>query len=213
VGSSPAILSGLTDQRGTDMKHSHPSTFRRRVRRSIGGLAVAGGVAALAFAAAPAMASPSTASITGPLTINGTVHGKAALANVTKVPLVYRGVVNTSGVLALGNGHATTHTLKTGAGHLTLTQTAKPAQSQTENAKTCHLSFGQDLALKLDPGKSTGSFAGATGKAAVDVTFSGTMPRYTSGPHKGQCNFGENTSPITKTAVASFVGAAIITTP
>ncbi len=135
------------------MKKPHTSTSRRRrARRSLGGLAVAGGVAVLTFAAAPAMASASTASITGPLTVNGTVHGEAALANVTVIPLVYRGVVATSGVISLGSGNATTHTLKTGAGDLTVTETAKPQQTQSENAKTCQVAYGDDLVIKLDPG-------------------------------------------------------------
>jgi hypothetical protein len=195
------------------MKDSHTTTLRRRVRRSIGGLVVAGGVAALACAAAPAMASPSTPSVTGPLTLNGSVHGKAALANVTDIPVVYRGVVDTRGILVLGSGNAKTHTLKTPAGNFTLTQTAKAQQNQTENPITCRIAFTEDLALKVDPSTSTGSFAGLTGKAAAQIMFSGTMPRYTSGPNKGKCNFGENTNPIAKTAIASFVAAAIVKTP
>ncbi|HEY1732936.1 MAG TPA: hypothetical protein VGG23_00715 [Acidimicrobiales bacterium] len=194
------------------MKDSHPSTLRRRVQRSIGGLVAAGGVAALAFAAVPAMASPSAPSVKGPLAINGSVRGKAALANAPKIPLDYRGVVTTSGVIDLGNGNATTHTLKTGAGNFVVTQSGKAQQSQTENPKTCHIAFVEDLVVKLDPTKSTGRFAGATGTGAAQITFAGTNPRYTSGPHKGQCNFSENAEPTAKSAVATFVAAAVVTT-
>src|SRR5579875_1238228 len=193
------------------MKDSSTSTLRRRLRRSIGGLAVAGGVAALALMAAPALAAPASASVTGPLAINGSVHGAAAVANETKMPLVYRGVVTTSGVLVLGNGNSKTHTLKAKAGDLVVTQTGTPQQSQTENAKTCHVAYTEDLVYKLQPTKSTRSSAGVTGTGAAQIGFSGTMPRYTSGSKKGQCNFTAK-NPIAKTAKATFVAAAVVTT-
>ena len=62
-------------------------------------------------------------------------------------------------------------------------------------------------------GQSTGKFAGTSGPGAVQVYFAGYGPRYTSGPHKGQCNTSPNAPELAKGAVASFVLSAVLTTP
>lgn len=172
-------------------------------------LMLAGGTAFASPAGPAGPASPAAKMVTGPEVISGAAHGKAALANVTPIPLTFEGVVATTDHgFKLGSG-GNTHTLMTPAGHLTVTAIGKPAQTQTTNKTTCHFTFTQRQQLRFVPGKSTGKFAGATGPAAYQAFFGAYEPRFTSGKHKGECN--GNAQPLVKGAVATFLVAGVLT--
>lgn len=159
-----------------------------------------------------AVASPASSPVTGPESITGTVYGKAAIANVPHIPLTFEGVVATTDRgFVLGNGGGNTHTLTTPAGKLTVTGVGPVRQAQTMNSRTCYFTFTSGQQFKFVPGKSTGKFAGATGPGAYQVFFGAYAPRYTSGPHKGQCNTSNNAQPLAKGAVANFVAAGVLT--
>jgi hypothetical protein len=185
-------------------------------RLRLASMAVAGAAAAALVAGAPALASSHASTgqaVTGPEVISGTVHGKAALAKTTRIPLQWQGLVATKSVVTLGGGSGphkgAVKTLTSPAGNLTVTVSSKPTQSQSVNTKTCRFSFAQDIPVSVLGSKSTGAFAGASGPGAVQVQFSATVPRYKSGPHKGQCN--PNGNPIAKTPVANFLASLVLT--
>jgi hypothetical protein len=183
------------------------------LRIKLAALAMAGGVAALALTATPAMASGHA--ITGPEIAYGAVYGKAATANNPVIPVTWQGLVNAHGVFS-PNGAAPkkgqAHTFSTSAGNLVVVVTAAPTNTQSFNVKACHFAFTTYVAFAVVGGKSTGAFAGDSGPGAVKVYFAGYGPRYTSGPKKGQCNASQNAPELAKGAVASFLLSAVLTT-
>ena len=194
----------------------------RKATQRIGGIVAAAGTALTLATVGPAFASTAFAStafastaaktMTGPEVITGSAHGKAALANVTPLPLTLAGLVATTEPgFKLGPGGGNTHTLMTKAGDLTVTVTGKPMNTQTTNTKTCYFTYTSRQTLKFVPGKSTGKFAGATGPGAVQIFFAAYAPRYTSGKHKGECETGNNVQPLAKGAVATFLAAGVLT--
>jgi hypothetical protein len=184
-------------------------TMRKATLR-IGGI-VAAASAALALASVgPAFASTAAKTMTGPEAITGAAHGKAAIANVTPIPLTLAGVVATTDHgFSLGPGGGNTHTLSTPVGKLTVTGTGKAENTQTSNTRTCYFTYTSRQQFKFVPGKSTGKFAGATGPGAYQIYFAAYEPRYTSGKNKGTCNF--NANPLAKGAVATFLAAGVLT--
>ena len=181
-----------------------------KFRTKLGALAVAGGTAVLVLAAVPALASSqaSAKSVTGPEVISGALYGKAAVANNPIVSVTLRGVVNAHGTLSLGSSTSTKHTVMSSAGKLVVQGTGTQS-SQTANPKTCRFTFTQDVTFTVLGGKSTGAFAGSSGPGAAQVYFAAFQPKYTSGPHKGQCN--TNANPLAKGAVASFLASIVLT--
>ena len=186
-----------------------------KLRMKLAALAMAGGTAALVLAASPALAS--SKAITGPEIAYGAVYGKPAAANNPVIPVVWRGLVNAHGVFSTGTGgppkKGQQHTFATSAGNLTVVVTAAPTNSQSFNLSACHFSFTTYVVFKVVGGQSTGEFAGTSGPGAVQAYGAGYVPRYTSGPHKGQCNSSPNAPELAKGAVASFVLSAVLTTP
>jgi hypothetical protein len=131
----------------------------------IGGLVAASAVMLVASVSV-ALASPAAKTVTGPEAITGSAFGKAAIANVTPLPLTFSGVVATTDHgFTLGTGTSNTHTLTTPVGKLTVTGIGKPVNTQTANAKTCRIAFSSTQEFNFVPAKSTGKFAGATGPA------------------------------------------------
>jgi hypothetical protein len=105
-------------------------------------IGAAGATLLLAGGALAATSTSASSSVTGPEVVSGQVHGKAALANVTHIPLTLTGIVATTDRgFVLGNGGGNTHTLTTPAGKLTVRGSGKPIQKQTMNAKTCRFTF------------------------------------------------------------------------
>jgi hypothetical protein len=184
----------------------------RKVTVRIGGLVAAASAALMLAGVSPAFASTAAKPVTGPEAISGAAYGKAAIANVTPIPLTFAGVVPTTDRgFTLGSGNANTHTLATPAGKLTLTGVGKQINIQTLNMKTCHMTYTSRQQLKFVPGKSTGKFAGASGPAAVLVYFAAYLPRYSSGKHKGECDTANNAEPLVKGAVATFLATGVLT--
>ena len=187
----------------------------RKATLRIGGIVAAASAALTLASVAPAFASTVFAStaaktMTGPEAISGSAHGKAALANVTPIPLTLAGVVATTDHgFTLGPGGGNTHTLATPAGKLTVTGTGKQVNTQTLNTKTCYFTYTSRETFKFVPGKSTGKFAGATGPGAYQVYFAAYAPRFTAGKNKGECN--PNGQPAVKGAVATFLAAGVLT--
>jgi hypothetical protein len=166
----------------------------------------------LAGGALAATTTGASSSVTGPEVVSGKVYGKAAVANVTHIPLTLSGMVATTDRgFVLGPGGGNTHTLTTPAGKLTVRGSGKEAQAQSVNAKTCRITFTNRQQFSFVPSLSTGKFAGASGPGAYLITFSAFVPRFTSGKHKGQCNLGNNVQPLAKGAVATFLAAGVIT--
>ena len=178
-----------------------------RLRVKLAALAVAGSTALLVLAGGPALAS--TQSVTGPEVISGAVHGNAALANTTVIPVTFRGVVGARGTLTLNNSNSHTQTIPSSAGKLVLKGTGYTHSSQTENPETCLFTFTRDLTFSVLGGKSTGAFAGASGPGAAQIYFAAFQPKFTSGKHKGQCN--NNANPLVKGAVASALASIVLT--
>jgi hypothetical protein len=185
-----------------------------KLRMKLAALAMAGGTAALVLAATPALASSN--SITGPEIAYGAVYGKAATANNPVIPVSWRGVVRAHGVFSTNGpppAKGQHHTFVTSAGNLTVVVTAPPTNSQSFNAKACQFSFTTYVVFKVVGSKSTGKFAWTQGPGAVKVSGAGYVPRYKSGPHKGQCNASPNAPELAKGAVESFLLSAVLTTP
>jgi hypothetical protein len=183
----------------------------RKATLRIAGIVAAASAALTLASVGPAFASTAAAkTMTGPEAITGAAHGAAAVANVTPLPLTLAGLVPTTDHgFVLGNGNSNTHTLTTPAGKLTVTGTGKQMNTQTTNAKTCYFTYTSRQTFNFVPGKSTGKFAGASGPGAYQIYFAAYAPRFTSGKHKGTCNF--NANPLAKGAVATFLAAGVLT--
>jgi hypothetical protein len=177
----------------------------------IGGIAAAGG-AALLLAAGPALASTSArAWVTGPESISGSAFGKAANANNPRIPLVLRGVVTTTDRNFVLGGKGSTHTLRTPAGRLTVRGIGRQHTTEAANPRVCHLTFTIRQQFSFVGRASTGSFAGASGPGAYQVSFGAFYPRYSHGRHRGKCNFSEHAKPFNAGAVVTFLAAGVLT--
>lgn len=184
----------------------------RKVIVRIGGLVAAASATLMIASAGFAVASPAAKTVTGPEVIAGAAYGKAAIENVTPIPLTFAGVVATTDRgFTLGNGNSNTHTLATPVGKLTVTGVGKETMTQAMNARTCYFSYTARQQFNFVPGKSTGKFAGASGPGAYQVYFAAYAPRYHSGAHKGQCDTANNVQPLAKGAVAKFLAVGVLT--
>jgi hypothetical protein len=182
----------------------------RKATVRIGGIVAAASAALTLASVGSAFASPAAKTMTGPEAISGAAYGKAAIANVAPIPLTFAGLVPTTDRgFTLGGGNSNTHTLTTPVGKLTVTGIGKQLASQTMNATTCYFSYTARQQFTFVPGKSTGTFAGASGPGAYQIFFGAYEPRYTSGKHKGECN--GNAEPLAKGAVATFLAAGVLT--
>jgi hypothetical protein len=185
-----------------------------KIRMKLAALAMAGGTAALVLTAAPALASSN--SVTGPEVVYSVIYGKAAAANTPVFPVTWRGLVSAHGTFSPTGPtpkKGQHFTFTTSAGNLAVVVTATPTSSQSVNLKACHFSFTTYVVFKVVGSQSTGKFAGASGPGVVEVYGAGYGPRYTSGPHKGQCNTSPNAPELAKGAVGSFLLSAVLTTP
>ena len=186
-----------------------------QLRTKLAAITVGGAASVALVAGGPALASTHSGAgqaRSGPEVIAGAVHGAKALVNATVFPLRWQGLVRTHSVIKLGGGgphKGSFKTLRSPAGNLTVMVTGKPHGSQSFDPKSCRFTFAQDIPLTVVGSKSSGAFAGASGPAAVQVSFGATAPRFKSGPKKGQCN--PKGKPIGKTAVARFLLSAVLT--
>jgi hypothetical protein len=170
-------------------------------------LATAGaavGAAAIVLAAAlPASASTQGAGGHGNYEwINGFLAGPGALANAPVVPLRLQGAVHTRGSINLG-GTGSVGQILTHKGTLAV-EHGNPSPPPQLNYQTCRETFTISTSYTVLGSQSSGVFAGARGNGHAVVMFSAIAPRYTSGPHKGQCNFSQNAQPEPYGAFVSF---------
>ena len=164
----------------------------KRLRIKLAAVAVAAlSITFLAAGSAMAGTSSHTKTVSGNEYLYGAVYGKAALAQNPTLPLQLWGLVRTHSNFTppSGNGPATIPTPK---GNLDATQVSN-GTSSTKLSKQCYLVFNQNFPVKVTGG--TGVFWHASGKGRANLRFTGYVPRYTSGKHKGQCN--QNGNPTT----------------
>jgi hypothetical protein len=182
-----------------------------QLRMKLASVAMAGGAAALILAGGPALAS-THASTTGPEVIYGQLHGKAALANAPLIPVKFRGVVKTRGVVNLGGpSNAKNHKIPTPVGKYAVRLTSDHS-STSLNKRTCRVRYKETDSYVVRGGKSTGVFAGASGHGTVHIKFAFTVSRYRSGKHMGQCNTSNSGYPVhIKTAVVTFLAVSTLT--
>ena len=134
--------------------------------------------------------------------INGFLAGSGALANAPIVPLQLSGVVSTRGSINLG-GNASVSPIPTRKGTLAV-EHGNPNPPTQLNYRTCRLTNTVSTWTKVVGSQSSGVFRGASGNGHAVVVFSAIAPRYTSGKHKGQCNFSQNAQPEPYGAYISF---------
>jgi hypothetical protein len=167
------------------------------------GAAVGATAMVLGAAALPASASTQGAGGHGNYEwISGFLAGPGALANAPVVPLQLLGAVNTRGSINLG-GNAAVSPIPTRKGTLTV-EHGNPSPTPQLNHRTCRETDTVSTWYKVVGRQSSGAFWGAQGNGHAVVVFSAIAPRYTHGPHKGQCNFSENAQPEPYGAWVSF---------
>jgi hypothetical protein len=145
----------------------------------------------LAAGSAMAGTSSHTKTVSGNEYLYGAVYGKAALAQNPTLPLQLWGLVRTHAKFTPPNGNGPA-TIPTPKGNLDAIQVSN-GTSSVKVGKHCFAVFNQNFPVKVTGG--TGAFRHASGKGRANLRFTGYVPRYTSGPHKGQCN--ENGNPTT----------------
>jgi hypothetical protein len=181
-----------------------------RLRVKLGALAMAGGAAGLLVVGVPALASSHPASVktlTGPEIIHGVVHGKAAEASPPRFLLTFQGLVYAGKVKFsfTVNPHPV---VSVPEGKLAIQITGPPQITQQLNPRTCQATFAQREPIRVAGAKSTRVFAGASGPGAVQAYHAVTFGRFTSGPHKGQCN---RTDLLVNRAVSSIIVSLVLT--
>jgi hypothetical protein len=161
-----------------------------QLRMRLAAMAVAGSAAALLLAGGSAVASAHTthsAPTTGPEV--GRHVGKESYAAATKknepLPVKLTGVVNTHGIIILG-GSFGTHTITTPVGRFALDAVSEQVRNKILSSSTCHLQVTVTNKIVVVGHKSTGVFAGASGKGAVVIKFRFFFPKKAN----GTCNYG-----------------------
>jgi hypothetical protein len=134
--------------------------------------------------------------------IDGFLAGRGALANAPVVPLKLTGAVNTTGRINLG-GNSSVSPIPTRKGTLTVKH-GNPNPAPQFNYRSCRETQTISTTYKVLGHQSSGVFWGAQGSGHAVVVFSAIAPRYTSGNHKGQCNFSQNAQPEPYGAWISF---------
>lgn len=157
--------------------------------------------------AGPAVASVpagSPAWITGRELVHGQLHGKAAWVQATKanprVPVKFRGVVRTRGVVGLGNSSSSTHSIRTRVGKFTVRIIRMSQRAKVLNPKLCRLQFTVNGTFAVRGRKSTDAFHGASGHGRLHIRFTFNYPR-TSG---GKCDYSTHAIPSRRGGLIAF---------
>jgi hypothetical protein len=176
----------------------------KSLKKMLATAAAAVGAAAIVLAAAlPAGASTQRADAPGNYEwLSGFLAGPGALANAPVVPLRLRGAVNTHGTINLG-GNSSVTPIPTYKGTLAVRH-GNPSPPPQLDYQTCRETETISTWYKVIGSQSSGVFRGASGSGHAVVVFSAIAPRYTSGKHKGQCNFSQNAQPEPYGAWISF---------
>jgi hypothetical protein len=144
-------------------------------------------------------AASSPAPRTGTQSMSGSVAGQAALTNAPTIRLTMHGLVNTTATVHLTNTRQNPVTFKTPQGNLTVTHTAGTTSSKLLSAQTCRFEVGQRSTYTVVPGKSTGTFKGATGNGTAVFTFTGDLPK-----KNGKCDTSSSAQPSPQGLRVSF---------
>ena len=145
--------------------------------------AVAAAGATAVIMAGPAQASTGTAgTVSGKEVISGVAFGKNAISNHTTYPLTFTGLVRTTSLFTPPPGNGAV--LPTPRGNLGA-MLVPPRRSHliSLDRRNCYGVEQFTSGLRVVTSKSTGVFAGATGKGAVSLMFGAFLPR-----KNGACN-------------------------
>jgi hypothetical protein len=114
----------------------------------------------------------------------GTEVIRAATTNTdaSSVAVEASGVFAGPGTLQLPIGNPRTITFKFARGNLTVLNATGPAAGGRQiNKANCAFSQSSDGTYRVLPGRSTGSYAGATGHGAYALSSRGIVPKTTAG--------------------------------
>jgi hypothetical protein len=168
-----------------------------QVRMKLAAVIAAGGAAVL-LAGGPALASTPAAHpawVTGPEVIHGALHGRAAFIEAsrknTRVPVRFRGIVRTRGVVGLSGSSGKHGSIRTAKGRFAVRFIRSHRSYRVVNRRICRAEFTDSVVFIVRPGHSTGVFHGATGRGAVRIRFVFNFPHRAS----GKCNFSSHARP------------------
>lgn len=169
------------------------------------GLAVAG--CGSSDGGSSSTSSPAAAR-TGTQVVTGSVTGKAALASQTTIPLKLSGVVNTTGSIRLVNSrNQPTIMIRSGMGNLAVSHSKGKTTQKLLSSKTCKIAYGVRGTYKVEGGKSTGSFEGASGSGKISLLFTANLPKKSD----GTCNISSSAVPRASSARVSFAARGPMT--
>ncbi len=168
-----------------------------QVRIKLAAVIVASGAAVL-VAGAPALAGTPAAHpawVTGPEVIHGALHGRAAFIEasrrVTRVPVRFRGVVNTRGIVALNGSMGRHGSIRTLAGRFAVRFIHSHQHFRVLNRRICRAEFTDHVVFAVRPGHSTGAFHQATGHGVARIRFVFNFHHRAN----GKCDFSNNAKP------------------
>jgi hypothetical protein len=146
-------------------------------------VAAAGATAVLLAGPAQAATAGAAGKVSGKELISGVAFGKNAISNHTTYPLTFTGLVRTTSLFTPpgGNRPAVLPTPKGGLGAMLV----RPMRGHlvSLDRRTCYGVEQFTAGLRVVTSKSTGVFAGATGKGGVSLMFGAFLPR-----KHGACN-------------------------
>jgi len=133
-------------------------------------------------------------------------------SNNPVIPLTYKGVVPATGTFPLGGGNGPSpgqqKTFVTSKGDMVLQVVTAKNVVRFLDKKTCVAQNITVVHYTVVGGKSTGSFAGATGSGVVQVLFQANSELH------GKCSLAQNAGPATlKGAYVLLSGAGPMTAP
>ena len=124
--------------------------------------------------------------------------------------LTLTGPVGTTATIQLGPPpeKGASYTFGTRVGNLAVTlDSAGTSTAGLKSARTCLYAVTTTVPVTVDPAKSTGKFAGATGTGQAVVVFAGDDPKFSN----GTCNESGNAQPSAKTSVATLTATIKLT--
>jgi len=171
-----------------------------------GALAVAGAATACSSYNSSSAAHTKT---TGTEVLHGQITGAQALRNPT-FHLHGTGIVSTTATIPLGGSpkKGAVHAFHTPSGDLAVRLDSSGKNTGgLKSTKTCEFAFGTTIPITVQGSKSTGKFAGASGKGHALVVFSGKLKKLSN----GKCDLSRNARPVPSTAVGTFTAKINLT--
>ena len=156
--------------------------MHRIVITRLAAVATAAATAVLLAGPAQAAAAGTTGKISGKELISGVAFGKNAISDHTTYPLTFTGLVRTTSIFTPPSGNNAV--LPTPRGNLgAMLVRPMKARLVSLDRRTCYGVEQFTAGLRVVTSKSTGVFAGATGKGGVSLMFGAFLPR-----KNGACN-------------------------